>query len=145
MERAIADLKKANLLTIAQPKQLQSDGTWRGLAAVKAVNKLLFSAFGLHKWLMHERERASQRLAKKAKENGTSLTGWARNKLLLSGAKKAVGTRSVVRKTTTRVVDPTKLAHIRLDLLMALRAANPGWSAAELNEETDKLLAQHGI
>lgn len=34
-DRAMRDLKAANLLTVSQPRQLQPDGSWKGLAAVK--------------------------------------------------------------------------------------------------------------
>jgi hypothetical protein len=81
MERAIADLKKSNILSVAQPRQLMDDGSYRGLAAVKAVNSLLFGAFGLVRWLKHERDRASERLAKKAKKQGGTLSEWSRSAL----------------------------------------------------------------
>ncbi|MCD2872153.1 hypothetical protein [Pseudomonas aeruginosa] len=67
----MADLKRANLLTVNQPRQLNEDGSWRGLAAVKAVNKHLFTAFGLGRRLGHERDRASKRLAKKGRPQKT--------------------------------------------------------------------------
>lgn len=66
-ERAIADLKAAGL-TVSQPRQLLSDGRWVGLAAVKAVSHHLFHIFGLGTMLKFERDKASKRLAKKAKE-----------------------------------------------------------------------------
>ncbi|MNF73585.1 hypothetical protein D3C84_555910 [compost metagenome] len=50
---------------------------------MKAVNKLLFTAFGLGQRLRHERDRATNRLAKKATKLGGTLTGWARNALLI--------------------------------------------------------------
>ena len=83
MERAIADLKSSNILTVAQPRQLQEDGSYKGLAAVKAVNSLLFGAFGLLKWLKHEKDRSSERLAKKAKKEGGTLGQWSRSALLI--------------------------------------------------------------
>ncbi len=67
-ERAIADLKAAGLLTVSQPRQLLPDGRWVGLAAVKAVSHHLFHIFGLGTMLKFERDKASKRLAKKAKE-----------------------------------------------------------------------------
>ncbi|EMA4529852.1 hypothetical protein U3C01_006797 [Pseudomonas aeruginosa] len=91
IERAVADLKFSNILTVSQPRQLQDDGSYRGLAAVKAVNSLLFGAFGLLKWLKHERQRASERLAKKAKRQGGNLGQWSRSAL-------AIGRMLVVRR-----------------------------------------------
>src|SRR5690606_236737 len=56
------------LLTVSQPRQLLSDGRWVGLAAVKAISHHLFHIFGLGTMLKFERDKASKRLAKKAKE-----------------------------------------------------------------------------
>lgn len=91
IERAVADIKFANILTVSQPRQMQEDGSYRGLAAIKSVNSLLFGAFGLLKWLKHERKRASERLAKKAKRQGGNLGQWSRSAL-------AIGKMLVIRR-----------------------------------------------
>ncbi|MEW8389523.1 MAG: replication protein RepA [Candidatus Thiodiazotropha sp.] len=68
VERAMADLKAASLITVSQPRQLLSSGNWRGLAAVKAISRDLFGAFGLATMLKRERDKASKRLRKKAQQ-----------------------------------------------------------------------------
>jgi len=48
-ERALADLQAADLVTIAQARKPRPDGSWKGLAAVKAISRHLFALFGLEK------------------------------------------------------------------------------------------------
>ncbi|WAH62203.1 hypothetical protein LZ023_40715 (plasmid) [Pseudomonas silvicola] len=145
-ERAMADLKRANLITVAQPRQLQPDGSWRGLAAVKAVNRLLFTAFGLGRRLQNEKERASDRLAKKIKKAGGTLTGWARNALVLGGVatgKAAAKTVAAAKAAFTRPAQPRSedFMRARLDLLIQLKQAYPDWDAQAINAEVDRRLA----
>ena len=136
-ERAMADLKRANLLTVSQPRQLQEDGSWRGLAAVKAVNALLFTAFGLHERLRHERDRAAKRLAKKAVKAGGSLTGWSRNKLVIG--KPATGRRGA-ESGLPRGVDLQTYEQARAELLIALKQTYPNMPPGERNAEAERIL-----
>ena len=138
-ERAMADLKRANLLTVSQPRQLKEDGTWRGLAGVKAVNKLLFTVFGLGRRLQHEKVRASKRLAKKVKKAGGTLTGWARSALVMGRDKEPKRTGAPAA-TKPAITDTPQYQHARLDLLMALKQAYPEHSAQEINAEADRIL-----
>lgn len=165
-ERAMADLKRANLITCSQPRQLKEDGTYRGLAAVKAVNKLLFTAFGLGKRLQHETQRAMDRLAKKIKKAGGTMTSWARNMLVIEGikapkpAKASAGDQPppTVTKATTGLAaafrspqipkgipagaDNQTYAIARMELAIAIKTANPDKTAAEVNAEADQILRQ---
>jgi len=146
-ERAMADLKTANLITVSQPRQLKEDGSWRGLAAVKAVNKLLFTVFGLAKRLKHEQDRAVERLAKKVKKAGGTLTSWARNALVIGGGKPLGKFRAVAdddRATRGGVapVDPVALQRVRMELLTALMQAKPGRPAQEYYDEADRIIAE---
>lgn len=144
-ERAIADLKRANLLTVSQPRQLQEDGTWRGLAAVKAVNKLLFTVFGLGKRLAHEMGRAAKRLAKKAVAAGGTLTSWARNALVLGTGRKAPGgpgSAAGAASRPPRGMPPEDYQKARIDLLMALKTAHPHMTAEQCNAEADRIMKQ---
>ncbi|MNM40938.1 hypothetical protein D3C81_517470 [compost metagenome] len=146
-ERAMADLKRAGILTVSQARQLQEDGSWRGLAAVKAVNKLLFTVFGLARRLTHERDRAAKRLAKKVRSAGGTLTSWARNALVVG------------RDTTARIrpprasdrsarsadrlppgVDLLTYQRARVDLLLALKETYPDMPADERTAEADRIL-----
>ena len=61
VSRAVHDLKAAGLLTVAQAREKSKDGTWKGLVAVKAVSKQLFSMFGLSEMLKFERKKASKK------------------------------------------------------------------------------------
>lgn len=136
-ERAIADLKRANLLTVSQPRQLQDDGSWRGLAAVKAVNALLFTAFGLHERLKHERDRATKRLAKKAVRSGGTLTGWSRNKLVIG--KPSTSSRGT-EPGLPRGIDQQTYAQARTELLIALKQTYPNMPPGERNAVAEQIL-----
>lgn len=141
-ERAMADLKRANLLTVKQARQLQEDGSWRGLAAVKAVNKLLFTAFGLAQRLRYERERSAKRLAKKVTQLGSTLTHWARNALVLGRPVVAkIGTAA--RRSSNQSlpgIDDFTYQQARSELLVALMQSSPGLSADEYYAQADRIL-----
>lgn len=131
-ERAIADLKKANLLSVVQPRNLVN-GVYQGLAAIKAVNKLLFSAFGLSHWLKHERDKASKRLAKRL-QKGPQRNGLARTQLALGITK-----RSSSKSISSPVINDA-LIRLRLDLVLALRLQYPTWTADRINSEADAII-----
>lgn len=137
MERAVADLKAANILTISQARQLCEDGSYRGLAAIKAVNALLFTAFGLEKWLKHERKRATVRLQKKAKKAGTTLTQWARNHLVIQGS---IPNRATNQSWQPKHTHSVEFLKAKANLQLAIKHEHPGWSAAEVNAEAERLL-----
>lgn len=143
MERAIADLKCSNILTVAQPRQLQEDGSYRGLAAVKAVNSLLFGAFGLLKWLKHERNRASERLAKKANKKGGTLGQWSRSAL-------AIGKMLVVSRRTSSALprigapppqfDTESYGRMFNELVIALKLEDPARDSATCRQIAEATL-----
>lgn len=142
-ERALKDLQTANLLSSSQPRQLKEDGTFKGLASIKAVNKLLFMAFGLGRRLVHERKRASERLAKKVKRAGGTLTGWARNALAIQGA---VGVTPSRRRTqqkgdTPDGIDRETYLKARSALNLELYTLHPEWTRERREQELDMLLA----
>ncbi len=149
MERAIADLKFGNILTVAQPRQLQEDGSYRGLAAVKALNSLLFGAFGLLKWLKHERKRASERLAKKAKKQGGNLGQWSRSALTI-GRMLVVGNRThggLPRRgappgADSPKVDPETYGRMFNNLLIALKQEDPTRDSATCRQMAEALLSK---
>lgn len=60
-ERAVSDLRRAGLLGV-RPRCERGDDGYRGLAAIKFLPPALFGAFGLAKWLRHERTKAAVRL-----------------------------------------------------------------------------------
>lgn len=136
-ERALADLKRSNILSVSQPRELK-DGQWKGLAAIKAVSKLLFSAFGLGSWLEHERARATARLAKKAAKAGGTVAAWARNKLTI---------KSVLSKRSSRGSKPAHFNDMsylkaRAELLQALKEAYPDMPPDQRGAEADRILQE---
>jgi len=60
-ERAIRDLEAAGLVKSQQRCERTSEGGFRGLASRHQLPADLFGAFGLAKWLRHERSKASMR------------------------------------------------------------------------------------
>ena len=99
VSRAVHDLKAAGLLTVAQAREKSKDGTWKGLVAVKAVSKQLFSMFGLSDMLKFERKKASkkqklkiQRLQdeKSLEESVNTRTGKARFSVFMGSMTKKI-------------------------------------------------------
>ncbi|WP_131679688.1 hypothetical protein [Metapseudomonas furukawaii] len=149
MERAVADLKRSNILTVAQPRQLQEDGTYRGLAAVKAVNNLLFGAFGLLKWLKHERQRASERLAKRAKKQGGNLGQWSRSalaigRMLVIGRGSGAGLPRIGAppKQNALPIDSESYGRMFTDLVLALKQEDPGRDSATCRQIAEAILSK---
>jgi hypothetical protein len=149
IERAVADLKIGNILTVSQPRQLQEDGSYKGLAAVKAVNSLLFGAFGLLKWLKHERQRASERLAKKAKKQGGNLGQWSRSALAI-GRMLVVGKRThdgLPRRGSPAASSPPRVdaetyGRMLNDLVLALKQEDPTRDGATCRQIAEAILTK---
>jgi len=133
VERALADLKAAGLMTVAQPRKRLPDGSWKGLAAVKAVSRHLFSLFGLGGMLKRERTKASKRLAKKSKNQETA--GQSRLALTLKALAEKLGGKPK-RKP------PDDLEHRRRRDVKALelKQAHPHWTKDRLIEEAERML-----
>jgi hypothetical protein len=71
-QRALLDLSRAGLLSIQRvSKQIDGIG-YRGLAAIKRVNPVIFQLFGLGIWLAHEQRRAADRSRIRARHNSKS-------------------------------------------------------------------------
>ena len=148
VERAIKDLKAAGLLTVAQPRQLQPDGTWRGLAAVKAVSKHLFAAFGLTRMLEIERKKASKRLKENSKEEEKTkprnLTTIGRFNLFLGGMASAVGGKKKSADPFNKPGAPLSLERRKALSLKALeiKGENPAWTSKQCFDEAERRLAE---
>lgn len=67
-ERAVKDLVKSGLLTVHPLCEKLEDATYKGYAAIRTINKKLFSLFGLGERLKFEREKASARVRKKQRK-----------------------------------------------------------------------------
>lgn len=138
-ERAMADLKRAKIITVAQPRQRKEGSEWQGLPAVKAVNRLLFGAFGLLRRLGHEQSRATARLAKKAQRSGGTLTSWARNAFLLPPKS---GSGSSHKRRLAPGVSDLDYLKARAELLQALHSAYPNLTAEERSAKADQILTE---
>lgn len=90
-ERAMRDLLRAGLITSQQRVEHGPDGGYRGLPALRQMPPALFAAFGLAKWLRHERGkavlrryRAAARRAKLRRQQATDSRAAARSALPLA-------------------------------------------------------------
>ena len=102
-ERAMRDLQKAGLTSVRPRCERGEDGTYKGLAAIRYVPAALFGAFGLAKWLRHERSKAAlrqqRRAAADAKEgrrgarDTRNTREHARGQLWLAGMKNGIAGR----------------------------------------------------
>jgi hypothetical protein len=149
VERAVKDLKAAGLLTVAQPRQRQPDGTWRGLAAVKAVSKHLFAAFGLTRMLEIERKKASKRLKAKLAdrpEKPSTLTSKGRFGLFmgglagqLQGKKKRGKAKGPIRPSG----EPPDFERRKAlsSKAMEVKAEHPTWTSAQCFHEAENRLS----
>ena len=132
-ERALADLKAAGLVTIAQPRKRLPDGSWKGLAAVKAVSRHLFALFGLGDILKRERNKASKRQAKKVGNRETA----DQSRLVL--ALKAL-TGKLSSKPSSKPPEDLEYRR-RLNIKLAeLKAKHWDWTRDRLINEAERLL-----
>lgn len=154
VERALHGLKAAGLVTVSQPRQLKEDGTWKGLAAVKAISRHLFAVFGLGSMLKYERDKASKRLKKKQRqweqdaetEKGQNTrTGRARFGLFMGGMASQVNDKRKPKPKpqTTNRQSRDDFEYRKQQMVRAgeLKQANPDWSRDKCFEEADKQLS----
>lgn len=113
-QRVIANLKSAGLLTVAAVTERMADGTYKGVAAVKAVSKHLWGCFGLLDMLKHEREKAAARARKVQRKNG-NLVSRARSRAALSMDAMRAAMPGIKReKSPARMADPEAARRIAL-------------------------------
>lgn len=82
-ERAMHDLAAAGVVSIHPFVQRLEEGVYKGYAAIRAISRSLFDAFGLGSWLRHEREKAVARRRKK--ERKADPRGLAHLKMAMRG------------------------------------------------------------
>ena len=68
-ERAVADLVASGLLTVHSLCEKLEDATYKGYAAIRTINRKLFSVFGLGGRLKYERDKAAARVRKKERKS----------------------------------------------------------------------------
>ncbi|WP_244115017.1 hypothetical protein [Burkholderia cepacia] len=113
-ERAMRDLLQAGLVKAQRRCEATEAGGFRGLAALRQLPRELFAAFGLGKWLGHERRRAvlrryqeASRQAKAERERAWDDRAAAQISLALTGianglkARRPSGQPSRAGRTTT--------------------------------------------
>lgn len=138
-ERAMKDLKAANIIYSKQPRILDDKGNMRGLASVRLVTKELFGAFGLRSMLDKEQAKASNRLKKQAREwDKRTLTDVARFKMVVGSFSNAVETK---RQISARRKAAEKDSKSDWNKLAArVMSEHPDWSRPKIREEADRLL-----
>ena len=77
-ERAIAMLKQAGFMKVTQPRTQSVEGVYFGCRAIRVVTVNLFEWLGLGPMLERERQRASERLRRKAARAGSTLANFMR-------------------------------------------------------------------
>lgn len=78
IERAIAQLKDAGFMEVTQPRGQSEEGKYFGCRAIRVVREALFEWLGLGPMLRRERDRASQRLRRKARQANRKLSDFMR-------------------------------------------------------------------
>lgn len=145
-QRAMNDLKAADLITVSQPRELLENGKWIGLSAVKAVSKDIFELFGLLEWLKKERQKATERLKKKAEkwrkeiEGRSTRTGRARISTVFRGVvSDALGKKpSQPKVKQENELDRTRRQKLKTNLSVKYHLENPDWTAERCNQEAEK-------
>jgi hypothetical protein len=67
-ERAVHDLVAAGIVTVHPIAKQSGPAEYSGYPAIRTISASLFKAFGLSKWLKHERDKASKRLRKRQRK-----------------------------------------------------------------------------
>ncbi len=147
VERALSDLKAAGIVTVSQPRQLLPNGSWKGLAAVKAISKHLFGAFGLANMLKKERDKAIKRQNKKSNNKPLTPTEKARFNLLNKGIlKRSLGASAPNKKFQPRIVDSSDDDfHYRKQVMLKaaeIKQANMSWNRDRCFEEAERQLLE---
>lgn len=117
VERAMADLVKARLITIQPLAQRHTDGSYSGKGAIRAVTKTLFAVFGLEHWLKYERDRAA------AKRRKQRLRDMRKDR-----ARRDLVTGDLFRRSPPKPADTPN----RTEELTRLMREHPEWSIESL-------------
>ncbi|MGP9680213.1 hypothetical protein ACT3TC_16460 [Halomonas sp. AOP27-A1-41] len=153
IERALADLRRAGIVGIHKRCEQRSDGSYKGLAAIKNVNKLFFAIFGLQMRLNFERKRAVKRLKQKQRQHAkasTTKTAAARRNLTARAAldkagpsipKQGMYKRNQRRQGDehSRAFDEEQRRQLQ-ELLYQFKVTNPSWTAEQCRKAAEKAL-----
>ncbi|HHV7521264.1 TPA: hypothetical protein ACUNF5_002747 [Burkholderia orbicola] len=130
-ERAMRDLLRAGLVTAQQRAEKSEGGGYRGLASLRQLPAALFGAFGMSKWLRHERSKAVMRryraaaeAAKIERERLRDSRAEAQASLALSGIAQRLQRRRTARAPaaadTSTATDRDEAIARRIGILKAL-------------------------
>lgn len=121
-ERAIHDLAAAGIISIHPIAKRLEDCAYKGFAAIRAVSRSLFDAFGLGKWLRHEREKAVKRREKKARKVSPHIEMTMAGK---RGPECQAGPRDGAAAIETRTGGPTAVGAILAGIKASLKSTGP--------------------
>lgn len=128
-ERAMRDLLRAGLVTAQQRAEQTEDGGYRGLASLRQLPAALFGAFGMSKWLRHERSKAVMRryraaaeVAKAERERLRDSRAEAQASLALSGIAQRLQRRRTAHAPVATERDEAIARRIGI-----LKALHPDW------------------
>lgn len=122
-ERAIHDLAAAGIVSIHPIAQRLEDCAYKGFAAIRAVSRALFDAFGLGKWLRHEREKAVKRREKKRRK--ADPRGLANVQMAMNGKRGAGSQAEQQTGAETRPNGPTAVGAILAGIKASLKGHGP--------------------
>lgn len=151
VERALADIQTAGLVSVHPRCEKRPDGSYKGLAAIKAVSKLFFAIFGLQVRLGFEQKRAAKRLKKKqrehAKASGTRTSAARRNLTARAALEKAGSGIQKLNKNQPPKDDQRELAleeeqqRQLQELMYQAKLADPSRTPSECREIAEKAIA----
>lgn len=123
--RAVKDLKAAGLLTVSQQRIYNQDGTWRGLVAVKAINKNLFAVLGLESMLSYQRKRRSKKSSTPKPKNPTKTNYHRYQQMMESMLNKLDNTHRARSKAPPPDMDDNDRRNLVMAQIAALQAKQP--------------------
>ncbi|MEX3555359.1 MAG: hypothetical protein VB131_01590 [Burkholderia gladioli] len=137
-ERAMRDLLRAGLVTAQQRPERTEDGNYRGLASLRQLPAALFGAFGLSKWLGHERSkavmrryRAAAQAAKAEREQLRDSRAEAQASLALSAIAQRLERSRPARKSAPAAADTSTVATDHAEAIARrvgmLKLLHPDW------------------
>ena len=150
VERALADIQLAGLVSVHPRCEKRPDGSYKGHAAIKAVSKLFFAIFGLQFRLGFERKRAAKRLKEKqrehAKASGTRTSAARRNLTARAALDRAGSTIQQLGMGHTqkrrqddehsRALDEEQRRQVQ-ELMYQFKLAHSDWTADQCREAAE--------
>ena len=133
-ERAMHDLQMAGLVSTQSRCEKDDAGQYRGLASLRQLPPALFGAFGLGKWLKHERSKAVFRrhrtaavVAKTAWRDRHASRQAAQGELSLAGARRRLDRVRKTAKMARPHVASTDLDDQARRRIGTIKLQHPDW------------------